>query len=278
MTSCEEPRGWIHLYVDGELGAREQLEFEAHLFECGNCRAEYDSVRQVVDTVRGSKPLYPAGALLPVKVREILESDRSKRQRRIRVRATMMAASFAATILLFAVLPTLRSQRFTSFAAETHLEYAQGSLPLGIASDQPDVVSAWLQTHLPFHLGLPNFASQTPGGPKSYSLVGARLMQFDGQDVAYLAYTMETRPISLLVSSNARVMPSGGEAYTSGKLVFHFSSEKGLKLITWRDRGLSYALVSDVQVEGAQSCIVCHGSKTERQKFENLLRLESLSH
>ena len=97
-------------------------------------------------------------------------------------------------------------------------------------------------------------------------------MQFDGQDIAYLAYTMEGRPISLLVSSSANVLPSSGEAFTSGKLVFHFSSEDGLKLITWRDRGLSYALVSDVQIEGAQSCVVCHGAESERQKFENLLR------
>ena len=97
-------------------------------------------------------------------------------------------------------------------------------------------------------------------------------MHFDGQEVAYLAYRMEGRPISLLVSSSAEVLPSSGQAYTSGKLTFHFSSEQGLKLITWRDRGLSYALVSDVQVEGAQSCVVCHGAESERDKFENLLR------
>jgi anti-sigma factor RsiW len=137
----------------------------------------------------------------------------------------------------------------------------------------PDVVSGWLQSHLPFHLSLPNFPSQ-PGEPKGYSLVGARLMQFDGQDVAYLAYTMQSRPISLLVAAGASVVPSSGEAYKAGKLLFHFSAERNLKLITWRDRGLSYALVSDVQIEGAQSCIVCHGSQPERQKFENLLRVK----
>jgi mono/diheme cytochrome c family protein len=173
------------------------------------------------------------------------------------------------------MLPALRIQRFTSFAADTHSRYAQGSISLAVSSDQPAIVSEWLQDHLPFHLELPNFPLQ-PGESKSYSLVGASLMRFDGQDVAYLAYTMQSRPISLLVSSSANVLPSRGEAYSSGKLVFHFSAEKGLKLITWKDRGLSYALVSDVQVEGAQSCVVCHGSERERQKFENLLRLESL--
>lgn len=274
MSSCEEVRSRIHPYVDGEIDATEQLAFEAHLLECKNCRAEYDGVRHVVDTVRGSKPLYPAGPLLPGKVQHILQGGRMEHRRRLRIRAGVMAASFAATILFFAWLPAFWTERFTSFAADTHLRYTHGSLPLGVVSDQPGIVSDWLKTHLPFHLGLPNFPSEE-GEPKSYSLVGARLMRFHDQDVAYLAYTMGTRPISLLVTSEARVTPTGSEAYTSGKLVFHFSSENGLKLITWNDRGLSYALVSDVQVEGAQSCVVCHGSGSDRKKFENLVRIPS---
>jgi anti-sigma factor RsiW len=186
-----------------------------------------------------------------------------------------MAAAFTATIVAVAMLPGIRKQRFTSFAAGTHVRYAQGAVQLGITSDQPAEVSEWLRARLPFHLVVPNFPSQ-PGIPKIYSLVGASLMQFDGQDIAFLAYMMQSRPISLLVSSHANVLPTSGETYTSGKLAFHFSSENGLKLITWRDRGLSYALISDVQVEGARSCVVCHGSESERQKFENLLRTDSL--
>jgi anti-sigma factor RsiW len=186
-----------------------------------------------------------------------------------------MTGAFAVTMLLFAALPMRLTPRFTSFAAETHLQYAQGALPLSVASSEPVVVSAWLAGHLPFHLSLPNFAPEN-GAPKSYSLVGARTMEFKGQQVAYLAYTMAEHPISLFVASNSRVSSSEkGEAYTSGKLLFHFSNEKGLKLITWEDRGLSYALVSDVQVEGAQSCVVCHGSEQERRKFENLRRVRN---
>lgn len=272
MTSCAQARGWIHPYIDGEISAGAQIAFEAHLLECERCRAEYERVREVVDTVRGSKPLYPTRDSLTSKLRKIVEYDRSQRRRRMQRRVATMAASFAVTVLLLAVLPMIVSQRFTSFAADTHLQYARGVLPLAVSSDESAAVTAWLERNLPFHLGLPNFRSQ-PGAPKSYSLVGARLVRFEGQDVAYLAYTMDSRPISLLVAQSASVIPSRGEAYTSGKLVFHFSSEKDLKLITWRDRGLSYALVSDVQVEGAQSCAVCHGSQPERQRFENLLPL-----
>ena len=68
-------------------------------------------------------------------------------------------------------------------------------------------------------------------------------MQHEGEDVAYLAYTMNERPVSLLVTASERIVPNGQEVYRSGNLLFHFSAHKGLKLITWRDRNLVYALV-----------------------------------
>ena len=137
----------------------------------------------------------------------------------------------------------------------------------------PADVSKWLASHLHFSFSLPNFPS-APGEPKQYALVGARFVRFEGQDIAYLAYTMNQRPISLLVASNVtNIIPDKYESYKSGSLVFHFSSQNGLKLISWRDHGLSYALVSDLEIGGAESCIICHGSRSERQRFENLLRL-----
>jgi anti-sigma factor RsiW len=271
MSACERARIAMQLYVDGELESAEQLILEAHLLECDSCRSEYTELRQIVDSVRGASPLYPASTSLRRKLTAIVNQHRSMHARRVRIRVGAMAAAFAVTLVGIAFLPSIRTERFTSFAADTHSRYANDAVALGVLSQEPSVVSDWLHERLPFHLSLPNFPAQS-GQMKNYSLVGASRMHFDGQDVAYLAYTMEGRPISLLVSSSANVLPSSGQAYTSGKLTFHFSSERGLKLITWRDRGLSYALVSDVQVEGAESCVVCHGAESEREKFENLLR------
>jgi hypothetical protein len=47
-------------------------------------------------------------------------------------------------------------------------------------------------------------------------------------------------------------------------LVFHYDTIHGLKVITWSDRGLTYALVSDLAERGQQSCTVCHqGTKDQ---------------
>jgi hypothetical protein len=95
-------------------------------------------------------------------------------------------------------------------------------------------------------------------------------LQFRNSDVAYLAYNMDQRPISLLVASAGRVKPAGDQTFRTGGIEFHFSSQRGLRLITWRDRGLSYALVSDLDVTGAESCVICHGSAADRGKIGTL--------
>jgi hypothetical protein len=53
-------------------------------------------------------------------------------------------------------------------------------------------------------------------------------------------------------------------------LTFHFAETKGLRMITWTDRGLTYAQVSTVDLPGAASCGVCHGSNEDRPKLDNL--------
>jgi hypothetical protein len=61
----------------------------------------------------------------------------------------------------------------------------------------------------------------------------------------------------------------------SGGLTFHIESVAGLKVITWSDKGLTYALASDLSVSGEQSCMVCHGSPEQRRLIEGFSRPQS---
>jgi anti-sigma factor RsiW len=267
--NCSQVRESLHLYLDGELAPRQELELEAHLLDCECCRREYNEVRQVVDTVRGSKPLYESSSQLRETV-EVMVNRAAKRQlNQHRLRTVLPLAAAACLLVMLGVVPLFQETSFTAYAADVHQRYASGKLPLDIQSDQPQAVSSWLESRLTFPVNMPNYPSE-PGEAKAYTLTGARLMQYDGEDVAYLAYRMNNRPVSLLVGSNHRIIPAGDDVYRSGNLLFHFSEKNGLKLITWRDGDLVYALVSDVQVKNAQSCVVCHGSAQERSRFENI--------
>lgn len=267
MSSCAETRQKIHLYVDDELPAAEILELEKHLVECPTCSAEYQDVRAVVDTVRGAKPLYDVPESSLAAARAILSADRAAPRWNWRAAAILVAAGLGA-LAMFWLWPD-RGPQFAAFAADTHLRYARGAMPLDVASGNPDVVSRWLRARLPFHVDLPDYPVE-PGERKRYRLVGARLLQYVDDDVGYLAYEMDGKPISLLLASTARAAPSGGDVYRSGSLAFHFTYHKGLKVISWTDSGVHYALVSDGTARGAESCVICHGSAAERRVIEQI--------
>jgi hypothetical protein len=107
-------------------------------------------------------------------------------------------------------------------------------------------------------------------GASSPRAEGARLVGYNGGYAAYVAYQMQKRPISLVVTSEAAAQPSGGEEIASKGLTFHYDSIQGLKVITWSDRGLTYALVSDLEERGQQSCIVCHQGTKDQDFIESL--------
>jgi hypothetical protein len=120
-----------------------------------------------------------------------------------------------------------------------------------------------------FSVKLPNY-QESSGQEKLYVLEGARLVNFQDEYAAYVAYQMKERPISLVITSASAVEPTGGEVIAAGGLKFHYNAIDGLKVLTWSDRGLTYALVSDLEERGQQSCIVCHEGTKDRDFIEPL--------
>ena len=266
--NCPQARHELHAYVDGELAAAETLALEAHLVECAGCREEFETLLASVETVRGAGGLYePPQASRERVTRLVTHHHRRLRWWRVGAAVSLVTILCGGYALLNQRLES--RDRFAAFAAEAHLRYARGAMPLDIYSDRPAAVADWLSDRLPFRLTLPNYP-EPAGQAKKYVLAGARLQQYGENDVAYLAYRMDGRPISLLIASSSRIVPRGGSVYQSGGLTFHSNSEKGLQTITWVDRGLSYALVSDLHSVGAESCVVCHGGAGEDRKFAPL--------
>jgi hypothetical protein len=120
-----------------------------------------------------------------------------------------------------------------------------------------------------FSVQLPNY-QESSGQEKLYTLEGARLVGFEKNYAAYVAYRMKERPISLVITSDSAARPSGGEEIQAKGLKFHYNAIDGLKVITWSDRGLTYALVSDLEERGQQSCIVCHEGTKDQELFAPL--------
>jgi anti-sigma factor RsiW len=277
MTECDAFRRLISPFLDGELVGEDRTAFQAHVAACPSCRASLAEERAVVLAVKDALPLYEA----PGRLREAVTGLLGARPARRPPWRTALAAGAAAAVLAGAVWiartggPVSGEREpaagFSSLAARTHLRYTAGQLPLEVTSDRADEVSRWFAGRVPFNLALPDYPVG-PGERKPYHLAGGRLVSFQDDAAAFVAYRMDARPISLLVTSASLVQPAGGDVVASGNLRFHVESVDGLKVITWTDNGLTYALASDLHVEGAQSCLVCHGSPEERRKVEPLAR------
>ena len=290
MNDCEQIRDRIILYLDDELESTECADLMRHLDTCRACRAIFESERTFLESVRGVRVLQTASPELRERAREILEgggdstasdSPVNEKPKSVPLLRPRYLVPIAAVILVALAIGLWRFGVFNStperqglsefawMAANAHMRHIQGQLPLEISSEVPERISDWFIGKVPFVLRLPNY-QEVSGQEKLYRLEGARLVGYKNDYAAYIAYQMQTRPISLVVTSEAVAQPAGGEEIQANGIEFHFNSINGLKVITWSDRGLTYALVSDLEERGQQSCVVCHAGTKDKNLIEPL--------
>jgi anti-sigma factor RsiW len=254
------------------------------LSTCESCAAIFARELNFLNAVRDSGPLHVASPELRDKVHELLNVSAIARPEKAARRGSRLSWAVAvAAGLLVLLLPVLmwrvarqpetpsgrKPSSFALMAADTHLRHMRGQLPLEMESTSPQRISDWFSNKVNFSVKLPNY-QESSGQEKLYTLEGARLVGYQNDYAAYVAYRMKERPISLVITSDSVAKTSGGEEIPAKGLVFHYNAIDGLKVITWSDRGLTYALVSDLEERGQQSCIVCHEGTKDRDFIEPL--------
>jgi len=298
MNPCEQIRDQIIFYLDDELEARERVSLEVHLRSCAPCRDLFEQEKCFLETVRRAGPVHKASPALRTRIKETLEDvpppHAAPAALRQRIERTVWGsfvttagghfrgALWRAAVILIAFVVgygvfgryriyehTQQPSAFASMAVDRHQRHLRDQLPLEVVSAAPDQISAWFAGKVPFKVELPNYQEMS-GQERLYELEGARLVDYENNHAAYVAYRMRNRPISLLVTSQQIVEPSGGEEIVSKNITFHYDSIDGFKVITWADRGLAYALVSDLEERGQQSCIVCHQGTRDQDFIRSL--------
>ena len=279
MRTCEDIRERLTLYLDNELQGDERIAIEAHVQSCASCKTFIDKELAFLNAIRGSGPLHTAPAELKTKVGAVMGGSQRPESGRPRLKWIVPIAA----VLLVLVTPVViwrvmrQSNRpgnggpsaFALMAVESHLRHMRGQLPLEVESNNPQEISTWFTNKVNFNVKLPSY-QESSGQDKVYTLEGARLVGYEKDYAAYVAYRMKERPISLVITSDSVARPSGGEQIASRGLKFHYNSIHGFKVITWSDRGLTYALVSDLDERGQQSCIVCHQGTKDQDFIEPL--------
>ena len=289
MRACGENCARILSYLDGRLRGQELDDFRSHLEECSNCLAKVETERALSQLLHRSRPLYSAPAELRGRVAAVVEehatsalarngvaqgvlrlrsgwADKAWRVARLR----LLAASLAVAAMLLAFVPHFvrqaRAADYVETAVAAHRNYLDGKLSPELQTNSPERVTAWFNGKVPFAFRLPR-AQVTLQSLPAYQLTGATLVKYRGKPAALVTYQKLTERISLLVASTDFAVVAGGDEVRSGNLIFHYRTDQRLRVVTWSNHGLSYALVSSVSSSARESCMVCHQSMADHHNF-----------
>jgi anti-sigma factor RsiW len=232
------------------LGEAGTAHVEDHLRYCERCRAFDTSERAVAELVRLRAARPPAPRSLRERLFLNFETER-KRSAGIGRRRWVRAAAPAAMLALLALVwawkhtpsGTDEARRWVEALAADHISYAARDDRAEVASSYPAEVSSWLRDRTQLAVSLPVL----PGG----TLLGARNCRIRERTAALAFYSLKApttgagSPASLFVFRSAGEDWSGMERIGGAKR-FCRAHDRGVSLLLWEDRGLTYALVTEI--------------------------------
>ena len=261
MAPCEPYRLGVMLHLDDELDADERRLVVVP-----------EELRASVASLVSARPPMPPLAESPRRTRFL--SPRMAGRLRVCSAAVVIAGLvgfIGVQNMSDVVVPRAEAASFPAMAADVHKRHQRGQLPLEVRTDAAGDIARWFSGKVPFVVTLPDY-QETPGQENRYEVRGARLVGFDGDYAAYVAYRMDRQPVSLVITSTSVARPAGGETVSAKDIEFHFETIDGLDVVTWTHRDLTYALVSNLQGRGVRSCMVCHQDASDRDFIEKLAR------
>lgn len=263
--NCQEETKLMDGYLDGELDAVTNQEFELHLRDCRRCDQTYEAQRALVRTIGSAAPYYKASAELRHRIQSTLRNEIGERPPRnvlpgsqrlvTREQAEPRAVLFgtpwnwlglAATIILAAItvsnlVPRLQRPGADQFLATqliaSHVRSLMASHLTDVASSDQHTVKPWLDAKLDFAPAVVDLAGE------GFPLLGGRLDYLETRPVAALVYQRRKHFINLFVWP----AESGATATTNGM------TRQGYQLLHWVDSDFNYWAVSDVSDNDLQT-------------------------
>ncbi|WP_446745919.1 hypothetical protein [Silvibacterium acidisoli] len=193
----------------------------------------------------------------------------------VNIRWIGVAAVFLAVVASSVLVLAERSRgasRMRASAVRAEQDLEQGRLPLDINSSSAQEVSAWLGSRLsfPFHMANSGIASDDRA---NYKLVGGRVVSVNGERAALLSFRLPDEQVSMLVGPGNLPIDTWGKVIHSGNVTLHPREQDGMHIVSWRNRGLSYVLVSRSSMKNVSGCGRCHQNRPSAVEAERERKL-----
>jgi len=251
--TCGAARKFVYLSNEERSGgppsSEEVSQARAHLASCEACREFFASEERLRALVKARAPREIGSAALREKLLGIIAEERSRsasspggrgfllRRPFVSALAALIVAAAAGGIYLLQHRNQVSSQPLTVILIEDHLGNLSRSTE--IAASDPVAVQKWFQERVGFSFRLP--ATSEP------QLIGGRRCYLQGRKAALIWYRHPHSTVSLFVVDAADVQFAENQLITLDGKRCMLDARKGCNVVLWKERGLVYGLVSDVQ-------------------------------
>ena len=156
------------------------------------------------------------------------------------------------------VMLTVAGSVFWRAAAPTMQDLAlrelRGSDALDFHSDDPVEIRNWVKAKADIDIALP----ATRPGVGAIRLLGARLVEYQGEPVAAVSYRVGNGSAMLLVSR--RQPADGGDVANRAHRFAPIRAGNGARLFAWNMRRQEYMIACSDMADPQVACLLCHTS------------------
>lgn len=238
---CAGISRFVDTYLDGEFGEGDRAEFEAHLSECESCRGKVRAQAEWKAAIKKAAPREQAPAALRNRIsRSIARESKPMltwRQWAMRAMPAAAAVGLVATFMISKV-------QWSPVAADVVAKH-QRQLPIEV-SGGPEQVKEWYSGKVDFPVRPPQLCHGVAAADPHCQLRGGRLASVGDKPAAYLVYDVNGDKVSVFIFDASDLPIEARRKAVVGNREVYFDQEHGYNVALYRDRGVGYAIASDL--------------------------------
>jgi len=248
--ACEQWRGKLDLYADGELAPADEAAFRAHLNGCAGCAVDVLDRVQLKRSVQTAGKRYEPSAQFRARIAGTIAQTVSKGDAKTVSKKAPSAIGWGwriifvpAVIMLILALALnfyvgrerAGRQRVYSELADLHVATLASATPVDVISSDKHTVKPWFQGRIPFTFNLPELQGS------EFTLIGGRVTYLEQTPGAHLIYQVRKHEISVFIFPEGALQMPGLPAGPVNALSFNTES--------WTQNGLRYFVVGDASAD-----------------------------
>jgi anti-sigma factor RsiW len=235
---CEQWRGHLDLYADGELNPEQARTFSEHLRGCSGCAAAALERVQMKRSAQIAGQRYAPSAELRQRISTSMVIKPHRQSGWLWKLLALPALSLvilSVGINLYVGRESARRQRVYSELADLHVATLASATPVDVLSTDRHTVKPWFQGKIPFTFNLPEVQGS------EFTLLGGRVTYLAQTPGAHLIYQLRKHEISVFIFQDR-----GEETASLPSEPLHAQS---FTVENWTQNGLRYFVLGDVGAE-----------------------------